>query len=435
MGQYEKAFENHEVHAVTQQLLSTLNEKLESDLEDTGDDQRNHLHQAAKYVQARLKVASPVLTTSAQLDPLRDHIKNSLHQYNQYVSRKNEAHLTNAANEINSALTRAVTLPSLETSIPGFTSEDALQFGKIVEEHLNRIRASSSDVDEKLEDLKSLTDSMTAEAESLRQQLISVKGKQEQFEETFDQKAEAALAQSEAAANEQREAFKVLFENESGTRANHFQSEIDRITQAHEDELEKLSEKNKQHFQFLAEQKKRVENVVGLIENDGLTGNFQRTAKEERTAANRLRWGAILSYVVMVGIILWTAFDVTSLLSPAVGEEMDKAASVSKVDYFLLFARLFTAFILLIPARYLASEASKHMAVSERNRRFELELATIDAYFMYLPEEERAKEKAKFGEKYFGQIDNEQVVVDGSINAPELLKSLQAIVMEALKRN
>ena len=81
--------------------------------------------------------------------------------------------------------------------------------------------------------------------------------------------------------------------------------------------------------------------------------------------------------------------------------------------------------ILGIPAWYCAGESSKHRKVEQRNRRLELELASLMPFLETLTPEARQKVIETLSAKYFGQdpsdIKPDQVIIPGSELAKVLL--------------
>lgn len=119
--------------------------------------------------------------------------------------------------------------------------------------------------------------------------------------------------------------------------------------------------------------------------------------------------------VLMVAVVVWIVADVATL------------------GWDVAVFRIVTALILGIPAWYCAGESSKHRKVEQRNRRLELELASLMPFLESLTPEARKKVIETLSAKYFGQehsdIRPDQVVVPGS----ELLKTITDIARKAVK--
>ena len=97
------------------------------------------------------------------------------------------------------------------------------------------------------------------------------------------------------------------------------------------------------------------------------------------------------------------------------------------VDPWLALFRLGAALSLVVPAAYAARESSRHRTLENKNRRAELELASIDAYLESLPDEKRSEIKAELTDKFFGQISEEEKTESGVTT-----DSLASLLKEAI---
>lgn len=78
----------------------------------------------------------------------------------------------------------------------------------------------------------------------------------------------------------------------------------------------------------------------------------------------------------------------------------------------------------------MALESSKHREAATRNRKIELELASIEPFIEGLPDEEKVKLKSTLTAKYFGQKDEEKPNKDVLPAAPlvEVLKAISRLI-------
>jgi uncharacterized membrane protein YraQ (UPF0718 family) len=139
----------------------------------------------------------------------------------------------------------------------------------------------------------------------------------------------------------------------------------------------------------LSEKKKEASDIVQIIGNIGVTGNFQRIANQEKTAADYLRILALILMVLMVFVIGLTIF----------------ISAKNGFDWKLSLFRIGAALILAIPATYAASESSKHRIAEYRNRQAELELASIDPFLEKMPDDTKHELKAKLTDRFFGCVN------------------------------
>jgi len=106
-------------------------------------------------------------------------------------------------------------------------------------------------------------------------------------------------------------------------------------------------------------------------------------------------------------------------------------ATHTQFNWGLFSSRIFVALPFGIIAAYAARQADKHHDLERRNRRVELELASIDPYILPLPEEVRHEVKRQLAERLFGQSEPIQSgkASDSSGTATDVAK----IVLDAVK--
>jgi hypothetical protein len=145
--------------------------------------------------------------------------------------------------------------------------------------------------------------------------------------------------------------------------------------------------------------------LVGVIGSTGMAGGYQLSAKSEGNAANRWRWMTVAAVVAAVGfnVGLIVAFDF----------EWSELAVKAFVTVPLL-ARQTEA----TPG----TESAKHRREEQRNRRVELELASLEPILALLPETERQEIKKKLAFRYFGHSDDDHRQ-GGEVEAPEIVES------------
>ena len=151
--------------------------------------------------------------------------------------------------------------------------------------------------------------------------------------------------------------------------------------------LEDATQKTESIVSEIEEKQREAEQIVNLVGNIGLTGNFKGAGDVEKTEADFLRKVALWCFggsALIVGVVL--------LLSNA-----------GHFDFLQALFRLFAALVLLIPGTYAAKESAKHRILEARHRRSQLELASIGAYLEDLPPEQRHKLKAELTERFFGK--------------------------------
>lgn len=140
------------------------------------------------------------------------------------------------------------------------------------------------------------------------------------------------------------------------------------------------------HYEHLRAREKEVDRIFGAIGSSAFAGNFKNTADEERCAANYLRWIAL---ILMAAMIMVGGYAFYFSIS-------------HDTDWRLFLFRLGTVVVVAVPAFYAANESSKHRERERINRKIHLELASVDAYLVLLPVDERNRIKGELAEKFFG---------------------------------
>jgi len=136
----------------------------------------------------------------------------------------------------------------------------------------------------------------------------------------------------------------------------------------------------------------------------------------DAAAANRLRWLALLLMLAMIAIGGLAFYH--SLNHP-------------EIDWRLFAFRLGTTIVIAVPAFYAAQESARHRERERQNRKLHIELASIAAYLVLLPEAKRHELKEKLTEKFFGRPDVMEKSDDVSKRA--LLRILSSVAKNLSK--
>src|SRR5207249_2171607 len=140
------------------------------------------------------------------------------------------------------------------------------------------------------------------------------------------------------------------------------------------------------HLGALQKREDEVNRIFGAIGTTAFAGNYKNTADREGAAANLWRWIALSLMAAMI----------------AVGGYAFYFSISHETDWRVFLFRLGTVVVLAVPAVYAGKESSNHRERERLNRKVHLELASIDAYLVLLPDQERNKIKGCLAEKFFG---------------------------------
>lgn len=389
MDSFEQQFSGHSVHNVLSQLKAVLDEPSKHDLDEDAIKYVDRLRQARAFISGRLDIASPVLATAAQLDRIQKPIQACLNELNQFEGNGNTGHLANASNQLDGALTSATTLVSLEQPNPQVKAADAVGFKELAENVIESLRDDVTKVASESESVSNALQQITGSIEEQKQHLASL-----------DTQISSKLGELQSS-----------FASAQNARQSTFDSLIEEFTKGNSEKLEELHASTDEKIEYIEKKRKDAERIVHLIGNIGITGNFRGAATREGRLANIFRIIALLCFLCMVGVILYMGF----------------ISLHEQFDIWLAVFRFAIGFAFLVPGVYAARESSKHRRLENRNRKAELELASIDNYLDSLPKEKRDEIKSELSVKYFGG-DGEDVEIDGEATTKSLIDLLSAAI-------
>ena len=207
---------------------------------------------------------------------------------------------------------------------------------------------------------------------------------------------------------------------ESNAQLKAFEKSFKTASDAQKTEWDSLVAKTKKnsddHLDFLKKRKKEVDDIFGAIGSAALAGNFNDIANRERTSANNWRKIAF-GFMVAMGLIAVTAFVYTLI--------------ENTVNWETFLFRLGTVLIIAVPAFYAANESSKHREREKLIRKNFLELSSIDAYLVHLPEQQRNEIKGKLSEKFFGVPEVHEKTE--SVSKKDLFSLLEKVIKDFTK--
>ncbi len=321
----EEAFESHGVHQVISQLTEALKEAEDEATDSPAIDYLDGLKQAVSYIERRLSLASPVLTSAGRLNQLKKAAQATLNELNQYNSNSNPGHLTNASNQVDAALNNARLLISIGEPDGGVKASDAVSFKRLAEKVISELRTKTEEV---IESSDKVADSLQVSEHRLTELNDEL--------ESLDKKISVKLEEVDTKFSEKESEREKVFEEDQDSFKGSFE------------ELENsLNEDAKKLISDISEKKDEAERIVQLVGNIGLTGNYRGIAERERNAANLMRWialGCFASMFVVIGLTLFYSVK-------------------NGFDPWLTGYRFIAGLVLIIPATYAAKESSRHSEV------------------------------------------------------------------------
>lgn len=216
-----------------------------------------------------------------------------------------------------------------------------------------------------------------------------------------------------------------MFDNVLSERAKTFDALVNEqkdtsaaVTADAKDKLAKLLDASREHHeadrnemkhdadQILAgprELRSEAKHLLGVIGTIGVTSGYLKVA--DAAGSSKRKW-QVTTVIEMLGLIAvaWLAF--LPLLAGTVQWESSAG-------------RVFVSLTVGVLAAYAAHHADRHQTVEQRNRRLELELASVGPFLEPLPVEKQEEFKFLMAERIFGRADGE-AIADGSSPATVL---------------
>ena len=310
------------------------------------------------------------------------------------------------------------------------TSKDAddafALFCERAEAGIGTIEDLNRSIKEKEQEIISARDKFQTQIAELGTQLESFKNQFELQKVRVDELVASQSQAFQATQTERATAFtqevetrKTTYTQESEIRKTTF----DQWSKDSDEKFEKLLTDSKSNsaanLAKMNEHLDRAKEILGIVAASVVGGHYKETAERDFKSANIYRRLALAFFVIMAGMI---AYVVLSVNGNGFRWEMG------------LF-RVGVGMALLIPAYYCAKESSKHREAERRNRRLQIELATIEPYLEKLdsPEEMKAILKEKANSYFMGQVPREpDDDVDGRLAAKEW-KRREELMLETVK--
>ncbi len=402
MTKWDEQLNNHALFTT----LSYLSERLKDEALISDDINIivlvDKINQLVVYCDLSLRNAVPELVNVATLNNANSQMTNVRNELNSYISNKDIAHLNNAVSHVDATMAQLISLPIPRPHLAEETySESLSKFKYLIENSFQEIKDAKDQLDTAISEVsgksESQSESISALTEEIQQHQANIEAQLTQFNERFDL--------FEASAN-------IQLDNNIEESSGKISSALTGYKEIFSQQLEAQKDSGSSIIEALEQNKQQASDLVQVIGNIGITGNYQKIANQEKTSADKWRNIALF---LMIGMVLVIA--VTIGISSANG-----------FDWKLALFRIGAALVLAIPATYAAKESSKHRVLENINRKAELELASLDPFLEKLPESTRFKVKEELTGKFFGSsaIGSED---EESVTHSALLDLLKAAII------
>lgn len=403
MSHFHDRFKQHPVHTVLAELIGAIGSaevKLEDPQQIAGYERFRRVLDFAKRC---LDAIDPELVTEHMLNQIQGELANMKAHHESFVSSKDWNHLNQPADQL---LNQLHLLPRSELPDGDRRFAEALEaFQAQAVAYLERVNNKAEAIASAHEQVGQKTARFENKLDEFDQRFEQQKGRidtlineqQGQFSQTQNDRQtkfteqQTQLAQTNKERLDQLEQQRAQSKQEGDTLLSEIRQRGDKAMQEGQQKLDtvraELETKSAETRETLQKQLDEAVRIVGLIGNTGLTGNYQRIANEQGRFANLFRWVAIACMGLAVFFVVIVVFSI--------GKDT--------FSWEVALFRLLGALTFSIPGLYCARESTRHRTVEQRNRRIELELASLSPYLAELTDEERKKIVGELSKQYFGR--------------------------------
>src|SRR6266571_72575 len=364
-------FQSHGLHQTLQQFNAAMQQAEGLAKKDkTAVVALERLRQIDQRLRRLLKSVDPGLVPLDTLNNLQANVARQVGELNNYVSNGNTAHLSGANDGADGVLMTVVALPVPKVPADVKELEEAsVSLSKSVAEYIESLSQKAEEARTKLDGLDTRTEETSAEITGQKGRLDSAIA---QYQQQF----------SEAESRRREEAEKAEKDREQRFAAGEEKRNVEFSGSA-----TKLGADAKGVVEELQNYKSQAEKLVSVIGNTGMAGGYQRVADKARRAS--IIWH-VVAFLSLAGLISFALFEFLPALKLGFTWELFAARLLVTTAFVLLFG-------------YAAREAERQQREEQRNRRMELELASIDPYLALLPDDKRVEVKRIMAERFFGQ--------------------------------
>lgn len=415
MDFYTERFRNHRIHDTLRNLVSQLETVKLDDPEELAGFGR--FRRVASLVEKTLNSVDPELTTPDMLNHLDDSLRNMTEHFEVFLGNHDWRNLNGP---VDPALGHLRLLPLYEFPDGAHGFADAL--GSFRETATLKLNGLKAEIDKTSQDSSTHLDALKKQVQSLNGKLVendqkfeTQKGRVDELintqQEQFSAAQDTRTKQDAASTNAREERFVKA----QGEREQDFTARFEDLAGRFARDVDSHNKNANDLLKQLADHESHAKKIVGITGNIGLTGDFQKVADRESSRANWMRGFCLGFLTAMVGVVGWVVIDI--------GKET--------IEWENALFRVAVGLVFFAPAWYCGRESSRHRKVEHRNRRLELEFATINPYLETLGEDEAKAIITELAPRYFGvdQESGEEDVPPGlkSLRGDQLLKIVEAV--------
>jgi hypothetical protein len=369
---------NHAIWTVIEQLRGLKGDQVFT--ESASDEQTflatQRIFQFASLAEQRLLQVPAALVSLPALNQLNSALTSAKNEVTNFISNRNVGHLANAVTQIDSVGVPYLAQIPLVGLAPGGEelAKLANDFGNqtqgILKSVLGERDRLQKEVDTLLSQVGKLGTQVQTLTEAVAKQQADASNVVQVVQTTYSAKEQEIVRSIAAVMDVQEKAHAALIEK----HANATKAATD-IARTQQNVL--LDE--------ISEHRDHAKELVGIIGNIGVTGNYKETADKEALAADRMRNATVGFFVVA---ILVGAYAVIS---------------ADDIKWTVTGARLLFSFLILGVTVYTAKESARHRSNADRARRIQLELASLGPFIESLDAPKQSELRARLTDQYFGK--------------------------------
>ncbi len=343
----------------------------------------------------RLRSTDPLLLFPGPIGSLDSHVQNVVSEVSSFQSNRNRAHLSNANTQLDSLLVYAAQLglasspstPDVATAVENIRSQaentlkGLLEQARTLGSQLSRLQEASNTTNVEVTAQKGRLDAAIAEyqtqfsaAEASRQQQATEALK------THTQRLDQALTDAQKRLQESTQDIAKRLEaslQDTSTKAAQQRDDLRGAAQALLDDL--------------TEMRTKAETLLHVIGSAGMAGEYQKVANSARRATTVWQ---VFAASAMIGLV---TFAILTYL----------ATQQTEIHWGGVAARAFVTLTFGVIAAYAARQGDRYSDIEVRNRRYQLELSSLDPYLANLPQETQHKVKVEIAQKLFGNVSTD----------------------------
>ncbi len=240
------------------------------------------IEQLVTYSEICLQNVIPSLVNISSLNNANSQITNVQNELNSYISNKSIGHLNNAVSHVDAVMVQLNSLPIPRPHLSEESFSNSLvQFKKLVESSFKEIKELKDQLESSISEVSSSSIAQKDDVENLASIVGQHKENIEHQITEFNERLVSTISEGK---------------EELASNINEQKEEFDA-------QLEKQRNSGNGVISSLEENKKQASDLVQIIGNIGITGNYQKIANQEKESADKWRNIALFLMIGMVVII------------------------------------------------------------------------------------------------------------------------------------